>query len=394
MPTESRPRSPAASERVAQLWALSSGALTPAPSLTTVLCRAGDTDIGGNWVMEEHLPKPLPRSRAASERVARRLYLNGITTGMVRSIFSKRIPTLTIENLRSLPEIPTPAPSLTTVLCRAGDGIGYGRLGNGGISQKYTPTLTSSLGTGRTAVALSSGYSHTCAILDNGAVSCWGRGNNGQLGNGATSDKSTPTLTSSLGTGRTAVALSSGDYHTCAILDNGAVSCWGRGNYGQLGNGGTSDKTTPTLTSSLGTGRTAVALSSGGHHTCAILDNGAVSCWGRGSYGQLGNGGTSTKTIPTLTSSLGTGRTAVALSSGDIHTCAILDNGAVSCWGNGHYDQLGNGATSDKSHTHAHQQPRYRSHSSSALFRLFPHLRHPRQRCCVVLGIRRLRQIG
>ena len=226
----------------------------------------------------------------------------------------------------------------------------YGQLGNGGTSTKTTPTLTSSLGTGRTAVALSSGDHHTCAILDNGAVSCWGYGNYGQLGNGAWSDKSTPTLTWSLGTGRTAVALSSGDAHTCAILDNGAVSCWGSGSYGQLGNGGTSDKTRPTLTSSLGTGRTAVALSSGHYHTCAILDNGAVSCWGEGLYGQLGNGGTSTKTTPTLTSSLGTGRTAVALSSGGSHTCAILDNGAVSCWGYGHYGQLGNGQRLTKPH--------------------------------------------
>ena len=104
--------------------------------------------------------------------------------------------------------------------------------------------------------------------------------------------------------------------NTPAILDNGDVSCWGEGYYGQLGNGGTSDKSTPTLTSSLGTGRTAVALSSGGSHTCAILDNGDVSCWGYGNYGQLGNGATSDKSTPTLTSSLGTGRTAVALSSG------------------------------------------------------------------------------
>ena len=265
---------------------------------------------------------------------------------------------------------------------------GYGRLGNGGISQKYTPTLTSSLGTGRTAVALSSGYSHTCAILDNGAVSCWGRGNNGQLGNGATSDRSTPTLTSSLGTGRTAVALSSGGYHTCAILDNGAVSCWGRGNYGQLGNSATSDKTTPTLTSSLGTGRTAVALSSGGHHTCAILDNGAVSCWGRGTYGQLGNGGTSTKTIPTLTSSLGTGRTAVALSSGDLHTCAILDNGAVSCWGYGHYHQLGNGATSDRS-TPTLTSSLGTGRTAVALSSGYSHTCAILDNGCVVLGIRR-----
>ena len=183
-----------------------------------------------------------------------------------------------------------------------------------------------------TDTTLSSGSRHTCAILDNGSVSCWGLNNYGQLGNGGTSDTNTPTLTSSLGMGRKAVAVSSGSYHTCAILDNGAVSCWGWGETGQLGNGVQSDKTVPTLTNSLGLNRTAVALSSGAFHTCAILDNGLVSCWGKGSDGQLGNGETShITTTPTLTSSLGMGRTAVALSSSGAHTCAILDDGSVSC---------------------------------------------------------------
>ena len=237
---------------------------------------------------------------------------------------------------------------------------------------QITPTLTSSLGTGRTAAlserdfdddgtfnifqahsnldyresTLSSGNCHTCAILDNGAVSCWGDGYYGQLGNGGTSNKTTPTLTSSLGTGRTAVALSSGDYHTCAILDNGAVSCWGDGNYGQLGNGGTSDKSTPTLTSSLGTGRTAVALSSGEleEHTCAILDNGAVSCWGYQCVELLWETTANWVmeehlTKPRPRSPAASVQVAqpvgCAYSSGDYHTCAILDNGAVSCWGYG-----------------------------------------------------------
>jgi hypothetical protein len=111
--------------------------------------------------------------------------------------------------------------------------------------------LTSSLGANRTAVALSSGGSRTCAILDNGSVSCWGHGTSGQLGNGAASNQNTPTLTSSLGTNRTAFALSSGFYHTCAILDNAAVFssegvCWGSGSSGQLGNGGSSSSLTPT----------------------------------------------------------------------------------------------------------------------------------------------------
>jgi alpha-tubulin suppressor-like RCC1 family protein len=269
-----------------------------------------------------------------------------------------------------------------------GDG-GYGRLGNGGTSKQFTPTLTSSLGQGRTAVAISAGASHTCAILDNGSVSCWGYGSYGRLGNGGTSNQLTPTLTSSLGQGRTAVAISAGSSHTCALLDNGLVSCWGYGGSGQLGTH-TIDELTPTLSGSLGNGRTAIALSSGSYHTCAILDNGSVSCWGgiagtdgayatptltgslgvgrtaialssgyrfscvildngsvscwgEGDKGQIGNGFTSDQTTPTLTSSLGAGRTAVALASNDEHTCSILDDGLVSCWGYGGYGQLGNG---------------------------------------------------
>lgn len=226
-----------------------------------------------------------------------------------------------------------------------------GQLGNGATSSWYTessPVLTSSLGTGRTAVAVSAGNDHTCAILDTGSVSCWGSGGNGRLGNGAGSQQTTPTQTSSLGTGRTAVNISSGGSHTCVILDSGTVSCWGGGGYGQLGNGGTSSQNTPTLTSSLGTGRTAVAVSAGNRHTCVILDNGAVSCWGSNADGQLGNGGTSSSSTPTLTSSLGTGRTAISISAGNRHTCAVLDNGAVSCWGHGGVGQLGNGGTSDR----------------------------------------------
>ena len=223
-----------------------------------------------------------------------------------------------------------------------GTGSG-GKLGHGTGDYMVSPA-TVNLGSGRTAVSVSPGQDHTCAILDNGAVSCWGIGSSGQLGNGATSSTAIPMLTSSLGVNRTAVAISSGYTHTCAILDNGLVSCWGNGNYGQIGNGAISGKTTPTLTSSLGANRTAVAISSGQDHTCAILDNGSVSCWGSNSYGSLGNGGNSNQNTP-QTVNLGLGRTAVIVSAGFSSTCAVLDDASLTCWGYNGVGQLGIGTT-------------------------------------------------
>ena len=109
-------------------------------------------------------------------------------------------------------------------------------------------------------------------------------------------------------TDRTAVAVSTGLHHTCAILDNGDLKCWGWDNYGQLGGGGT-QHTTYTYTKApsstaidLGTSRTAVAVSAGLHRTCAILDNGDAKCWGRQDVGQLGQGSSSSvgQTTPVL----------------------------------------------------------------------------------------------
>ena len=225
---------------------------------------------------------------------------------------------------------------------------GYGQLGDGTNTNRNTPTQTSSLGTGRTAVAITAGAIHTCAILDDGSVSCWGYNGNGQLGDGTNTDRNTPTQTSSLGTGRTAVAITAGAIHTCAILDDGSVSCWGDNYYGQLGDGTNTDRNTPTQTSSLGADRTAVALTAGYRHTCAILDDGSVSCWGWNIYGGLGDGTNAGRNTPAQTSSLGTDRTAVAITAGDYHTCALLDDGSVSCWGNNEYGQLGDGTTTDR----------------------------------------------
>ncbi len=154
------------------------------------------------------------------------------------------------------------------------------------------------LGPGRTAVAISAGGAHTCAVLDNGTVRCWGFGGLGQLGygnttnvgNAETPDKAGPV---NIGPGRTALAIAAGQIHTCVLLDNGTVRCWGFGNNGRLGYGNTSsvgDLQTPDTAGpvDLGRGRTAVAISAGQSHTCARLDNGRVLCWGAGANGRLG----------------------------------------------------------------------------------------------------------
>ena len=84
--------------------------------------------------------------------------------------------------------------------------------------------------------------------------------------------------------------LAAGGDHTCAILDDGTVSCWGSNQYGQLGDGTNTDSSTPTPTSSLGAGRTAVSIAAGTAHTCALLDDATVACWGMANFGQLANG--------------------------------------------------------------------------------------------------------
>lgn len=253
---------------------------------------------------------------------------------------------------------------------------GHGQLGGGNTTQIVHPGQILSmppvnLGSGRTAVGIAAGLLHTCALLDNGSVRCWGYNGYGQLGTGNTQPyghhpgvvgDAIPLV--NLGAGRTAVAISAGLYSTCALLDNGAVRCWGLNNYGQLGTANTQQyghhpsllgDAIPTV--DLGTGRTAVALARGWNHTCAILDNGAVRCWGYNGHAQLGTGNTQIygvspslvgDAIPTV--NLGTGRSAVGLTGGELHTCAALDDGSYKCWGLNPYGQLGQGDTQMRGH--------------------------------------------
>jgi alpha-tubulin suppressor-like RCC1 family protein len=241
--------------------------------------------------------------------------------------------------------------------------LGYGNTRNVGDRQPPGSVGPVDLGRGRTAKAISAGGAHTCAILDDGSVLCWGYGANGRLGYGHTSnvgDRQTPGSVGpvDLGPGRTARAISAGEGHTCAILDNGTLLCWGYAGDGRLGyenlNNDVGDDETPASAGpvDLGPGRTAVAISAGGSHTCAILDDGSVRCWGYGGNGRLGYANTDSVGGEQTPGSvgpvdLGPGRTAKAISAGGAHTCAILDDRSVLCWGYGADGRLGYAGTSD-----------------------------------------------
>jgi len=225
------------------------------------------------------------------------------------------------------------------------------------------------LGTDRTAVAISAGTTHACALLDDGRVKCWGYNNKGELGLGELGNRGSganemgdnlPVV--DLGTGRTAVAISTGDVFTCALLDDESVKCWGGNSAGQLGLGDTEDRgdepgemgdNLPTI--DLGTGRTAVTISPAYYHTCALLDDGSVKCWGTNALGNLGLGDTERRgddanemgdNLPVV--DVGAGRTTIAISAHYFHTCALLDNGSVKCWGSNSAGQLGLGDTEDR----------------------------------------------
>jgi alpha-tubulin suppressor-like RCC1 family protein len=235
-------------------------------------------------------------------------------------------------------------------------GAGFsGRLGDGSGETSGTPLLVAGLdGTslGKSVVAIAAGSGHTCAVLGDGSAKCWGTNFSGQLGNGTTDSASEPVAVTDLdGTwpDRTALSISAGASQSCAVLADGSAKCWGSNTSGRLGRGTDEDSLVPVLVSGLtgGTPATTVrSIATAVLHTCAVLGTGAVSCWGANFNGQLGDGKTDASNTPVAVPDIdGTtpAKTAIAVSLGDAHSCALLATGAVKCWGGDDRNELGSG---------------------------------------------------
>lgn len=219
---------------------------------------------------------------------------------------------------------------------------GNGQLGIGSTTDQNAPARVSGI---EDAIAITAGGSdaggsngHTCALLRDSSVQCWGDNYAGQLGDDSTTDRWSPVAVAGGGSYK---QISAGQLHTCGVRFSGEAYCWGHNNVGQLGLGNTATPQRTPVAMTGGLAANVVEISAGGLHTCGRVVTGAVYCTGSDSAGQLGDGsGTSTRSTPVEISSLGS---VPQITAGYLHTCARAIGGKLRCWGSNTNGQVGNG---------------------------------------------------
>lgn len=199
----------------------------------------------------------------------------------------------------------------------------------------------------KNVVEIDTGYYNSCAVKNDGSIYTWGYNNYGQLGVGDTSNRSTATPITSITTAR---SCDCGGRHCCAVLNDDTVQCWGNNTYGQFGDASTTSSNTPTPMSITNVDK----ISAGGLYTCALKNDDTVWCTGYNGYGHLGLGDTTQRTSPTQVTavtnviSLSTS-TALNTSAAYVdHTCVVKSDGTVWCWGRGANGELGNDSTAQQ----------------------------------------------
>ncbi len=195
------------------------------------------------------------------------------------------------------------------------------------------------------AIAVAVGASHTCVVLNTGSIQCWGENSDGQLGDRTTTSSSVPVPVSGI---TNAIAITSGLEHTCAALRGGSIQCWGNNNNrrGQSGNGrwGTSSLVPVTVSGITN----AIAVGTGAVHSCVLLSGGTVQCWGNNLDGKLGSVTAEENSAGPVSAgrvSVSRVSNAVALAVGYSHSCVVLSDGIVQCWGNNDHGRLGDASS-------------------------------------------------
>lgn len=229
-----------------------------------------------------------------------------------------------------------------------GDGS-KSQLGNGSNSSQNRPVAVSDPDDGPVHFAsISAGGGHTCALTIDGKAYCWGLNGDGELGIGTTGAQNKPVaVLDTIDGGIQFAAVEAGYFHTCALSTAGRAYCWGSGSYGRLGNGGTSTQRTPVAVAppeGEPDPLTFASISGGYEFTCGLTIAGKAYCWGRDNAGQLGNGELENQVKPVAVEDTPDGATKYAsIATGSSHTCALSTAGKVYCWGNGEFGQLGDG---------------------------------------------------
>lgn len=235
-----------------------------------------------------------------------------------------------------------------------------GQLGDSTTGNSLTPVATAqgSIPNGASIQKLASIGSHTCALTSEGKTYCWGSNSFGQIGDdtsGAGNDRLVPTSVSQgalpAGVGIQDIAL--GSSYTCALTSENKVYCWGYNSDGQIGNGATFLRRTPTATlpGAIPANETIQQLTAGTSRTCAVTSGQRAYCWGDNLHGGIGDGTTSDRTTPVavVQGAIPDGVTIQQITPGYHYSCALGSNLQVYCWGDNTYGALGDGTLTQRS---------------------------------------------
>jgi len=259
---------------------------------------------------------------------------------------------------------------------------GKGILGNG--TTDNSPLPVSVLGLSGPVTSISAGTDHTCALIEGGAIQCWGRNVFGELGDGTTKDSPLPVTVVGLSGPAKAVAaagfstcavieddsiqcwgarfrsgpreivkfnspvltITAGSSHFCALISEGTVTCWGSNTFGTLGDGTDTSRTEPVSVKNLD-GLKVTTINAGVHHTCAVIEGGVLRCWGANFSGAIGDGTTTDRFAPVSVDGIG-GPVLTSNAGGYHFSCAVLATGRLQCWGANNFGQLGDGTKNDR----------------------------------------------